>query len=108
VGTQWRVNFFRMDQPSGRPQAGSGWSPPLVGDFHALDKFGILIFGDEKGKVAVAAAPVDDKAKKAAEGDKGAKPGEAKPGEAKPGETKKEPGKQHAAAKSTKPATPPQ
>jgi hypothetical protein len=51
VGTEWRVNFFRMDQPNGRPQAGTAWSPPMVGDFHALDKFGILVFGDDKGKV---------------------------------------------------------
>ena len=49
VGTEWRVNFFRMDQPDGRPQAGTGWSPPMVGDFHALDKFGVLVFGDDKG-----------------------------------------------------------
>jgi hypothetical protein len=48
VGTEWRVNFYRMDSPAGRPQQGSGWSPPLVGDFHALDRFGVLVFGDEK------------------------------------------------------------
>jgi hypothetical protein len=49
VGTEWRVNFFRLDMPAGRPQVGVGWSPPLVGDFHALDRFGFLTFGDEKG-----------------------------------------------------------
>jgi hypothetical protein len=49
VGTMWRVNFFRLDMPSGRPQQGTAWSPPLVGDFHALDKFGELYFGDDKG-----------------------------------------------------------
>jgi hypothetical protein len=49
LGTVWRVNLFRLDMPSGRPQQGSAWSPPLVGDFHALDKFGELIFGDDKG-----------------------------------------------------------
>ena len=51
VGTEWRVNFFRMDQPAGKPQAGTAWSPPLRGDFHALDKFGTLVFGDEQGAV---------------------------------------------------------
>ena len=35
----------------GKPQAGTAWSPPLVGDFHALDKFGVLQFADEQGKV---------------------------------------------------------
>jgi hypothetical protein len=35
--------------PAGRPQQGTAWSPPLVGDFHALDKFGVLVFGDDKG-----------------------------------------------------------
>ena len=64
LGTEWRVNFFRMDQPTGRPQAGTGWSPPMVGDFHALDKFGILVFGDDKGNApapATPAAPAGDK-----------------------------------------------
>jgi len=52
VGTEWRINFFRMDLPAGKPQAGSAWSPPMRGDFHALDKFGTLVFGDEQGAVA--------------------------------------------------------
>ena len=51
VGTVWRANFFRMDMPAGKPQSGTAWSPPLVGDFHALDKFGELAFGDETGKL---------------------------------------------------------
>jgi hypothetical protein len=57
VGTEWRVNFFRMDQPNGRPQSGTGWSAPMVGDFHALDKFGVLVFGDEKAHAPNATAP---------------------------------------------------
>ncbi len=52
VGTEWRANFFRMDHKTGQPQAASGWSPPLVGDFHALDKFGVLIFADEQGRTS--------------------------------------------------------
>ena len=51
VGDTWRINMFRMDMPAGKPQQASGWSPPLVGDFHALDKFGELVFGDEKGQL---------------------------------------------------------
>jgi hypothetical protein len=50
VGTEWRVNFYRLDSPAGRGQVAMGWSPPLVGDFHALDKFGVLVFGNEKGQ----------------------------------------------------------
>jgi hypothetical protein len=57
VGTEWHVNFFRLDMPAGRPQQGTGWSPPMVGDFHALDRFGVLAFGDEKGQLPMAAAP---------------------------------------------------
>jgi hypothetical protein len=57
VGTEWRVNMFRLDMPAGHPQMGTGWSPPMVGDFHALDRFGVLIFGDEKGNAPTAAAP---------------------------------------------------
>jgi hypothetical protein len=52
VGDSWRINMFRMDQPAGKPQQASGWSPPLVGDFHALDRFGELVFGDEHGSTA--------------------------------------------------------
>ena len=50
-GNVWRVNMFRMDVPQGKPQQAAGWSPPLVGDFHALDKFGEIVFGDAQGAV---------------------------------------------------------
>jgi len=58
VGDKWRINMFRMDQPQGKPQQASGWSPPMVGDFHALDKFGDLVFGDEKGNVPAPAPAI--------------------------------------------------
>jgi hypothetical protein len=51
VGTVWKVNFFRMDMPAGKAQQGTAWSPPMVGDFHALDKFGELVFADANGVV---------------------------------------------------------
>jgi len=51
VGTEWRVNFFRMELPTGHAQTGSAWAPPMVGDFHALDRFGTLAFGDDKGVI---------------------------------------------------------
>jgi hypothetical protein len=57
-GDVWRINMFRMDLPSGKPQQASGWSPPMVGDFHALDRFGELVFADEKGNVTPAPAPM--------------------------------------------------
>jgi hypothetical protein len=50
-GHVWRINMFRMDVPAGKPQQASGWSPPMVGDFHALDRFGELVFGDAQGAV---------------------------------------------------------
>ena len=61
VGTEWRVNLYRIDQPQNRTPIGSAWSPPMVDDFHALDRFGTLVFGDDKGnapgaKPATAAA----------------------------------------------------
>src|SRR5204862_5446962 len=56
-GNVWRINMYRMDVPQGKPQQASGWSPPMVGDFHALDRFGDLVFGDEKGNVAAAPVP---------------------------------------------------
>src|SRR5581483_11872880 len=57
-GDVWRINMFRMDVPSGKPQQASGWSPPMVGDFHALDRFGELVFADEKGNVVPPPAPI--------------------------------------------------
>ena len=55
LGAVWRINMFRMDVPSGKPQQAAGWSPPMVGDFHALDRFGELVFGDAQGEVPAAA-----------------------------------------------------
>ena len=40
----WRVNLFRWDQEKGKRQKASAFSPPVVGDFHALDRFGRLRF----------------------------------------------------------------
>ena len=57
VGDKWRINMFRMDTPQGKSQQASGWSPPMAGDFHALDKFGDLVFGDEKGNIAPPVPP---------------------------------------------------
>jgi hypothetical protein len=51
LGDSWRINMFRLDAPEGKAQQASAWSPPLVGDFHALDKFGELVFADDKGQV---------------------------------------------------------
>jgi hypothetical protein len=70
IGTEWRVNFFRMDLPQGRPQSGTAWSPPMVGDFHALAQFGVLAFGDDKGTPPAGDAKGDKKDAKADKGDK--------------------------------------
>jgi hypothetical protein len=56
LGDTWRLNMFRLDAPEGKAANASAWSPPLVGDFHALDKFGEVVFGDEKGNLPTAAA----------------------------------------------------
>jgi hypothetical protein len=42
-GDRWRVNFFRVDKTEKKNRY-SAWSPPLRGDFHALDKFGQMAF----------------------------------------------------------------
>lgn len=85
VGTEWRINFFRMDLPAGKPQTGSAWSPPLVGDFHALDKFGTLVFADEQGAVeSTGPHALSPTLQKAMVAEPAATPGEpAKAGEAK-------------------------
>jgi hypothetical protein len=43
AGDTWRANFFRADVTTSKPVY-SGWSPPLRGDFHALDRFGAMVF----------------------------------------------------------------
>jgi hypothetical protein len=73
VGDVWRMNMYRLDAPKDKPQIAVGWSPPLVGDFHKLDRFGQIVFGDEKGEVpAPKVALVKDEKKdgKAAKGEK--------------------------------------
>ena len=57
-GDVWRINMYRMDLPKGKPQQAAGWSPPLVGDFHALARFGELVFADADGKIAPPVAVV--------------------------------------------------
>ena len=49
-GDEWRVNFFRVNVTTDAPIY-SAWSPPLRGDFHALDRFGSVVFssGDATG-----------------------------------------------------------
>jgi hypothetical protein len=42
-GDEWRFNLYRLRQPPGEGQA---YSPPMIGDFHALDRFGTLRFDD--------------------------------------------------------------
>jgi hypothetical protein len=51
LGDSWRINLFRLDKPQKGGEIAVGWSPPLVGDFHALDKFGQIVFADDKGEV---------------------------------------------------------
>jgi len=76
-GDTWRLNLFRLDLNKNGAQEAQGWSAPLVGDFHKLDRFGTVTFGNEKGEVPVAAPavekkdevpakPLDEKAAKAA------------------------------------------
>ncbi len=79
VGDVWKINMFRLDSPKGKGQVAVAWSAPMVGDFHKLDRFGELVFGDEKGEVPPPKAVMkgdnaakDDKAK-AAKDEKGAK-----------------------------------
>lgn len=88
VGDVWRANMYRMDVPLGKPQQAVAWSPPLVGDFHVLDKFGELIFADDKGSVAVSPPPAAPAAESAETAD-GAKAKKEK-GKGKHGKKSKE------------------
>ena len=75
VGDVWRLNMYRMDAPKDKAQIAAGWSPPLVGDFHKLDRFGEVVFGNEKGEVPPPQPVVEEEA---AKGDKAAKKDEKK------------------------------
>ena len=89
-GDEWRFNLYRLRQPPGEGQA---FNPPMVGDFHALDKFGVLVFGDEKAHAPAVAAPAKGEAPatKKAEAPAGDKKGE--PGAKGESATKQEPAK---------------
>jgi hypothetical protein len=56
AGDGWRANFFRVDVTKGKPVY-SAWSPPLRGDFHALDRFGSVVFGAPPAPPGDAGAP---------------------------------------------------
>lgn len=43
AGDTWRINLFVMDARR-RGMRAVGWSPPFVGDFHTLERFGELSF----------------------------------------------------------------
>ena len=61
-GTTWRMNFFRLDKAKDGRQDAQAWSPPMVGDFHKLDRFGQVLFANEKGEVPAPPAAAADKA----------------------------------------------
>jgi len=44
-GSQWKANLFRFDQNKGlKRQQAAAFSPPIVGDFHHLKRFGTIRF----------------------------------------------------------------
>jgi len=49
-GHSWRANFFRWDFPKGKRGLAAAFSPPIIGDFHALSKFGRIRFTDPQQK----------------------------------------------------------
>ncbi len=44
VGDRWRFNLYRLVFHSRKEAEGQAFSPPRVGDFHALNRFGWLVF----------------------------------------------------------------
>lgn len=45
-GDTWKFNLYRLRQGPGQPGEGQAFSPPLRGDFHALDRFATLRFDE--------------------------------------------------------------
>jgi hypothetical protein len=62
-GDTWRMNMFRLDAPEGKGHPAVAWSPPMTGDFHVLERFGSIVFVDEKGDIPAPAAPTAATAK---------------------------------------------
>ena len=52
AGAQWRMNLFVMDARE-TGQRAAGWSPPLVGDFHILERFGVVTFPEAAQPAAI-------------------------------------------------------
>jgi hypothetical protein len=50
-GDGWRGNFFRIDRSNRHDDAYLAWSPPRVGDFHRVSRFGHLRFGAVVGSL---------------------------------------------------------
>lgn len=46
AGDCWRVNFLRIDRPSGVPRELSSWSPAGRASFHTPERFGTLQFAE--------------------------------------------------------------
>ncbi len=46
AGDQWRMNLFRIDMHGDGQGHYTAWTAPIKGDFHTLDRFGTLVFGD--------------------------------------------------------------
>jgi hypothetical protein len=44
AGDEWRFNLYRLRQGPGQPGEGQAYSPPMIGDFHAVDRFAVLRF----------------------------------------------------------------
>lgn len=44
AGDLWRLNVYRLEKPREGGTRGSMWSPTLVGDFHVLERFGVIEF----------------------------------------------------------------
>jgi hypothetical protein len=45
-GDRWRFNLYRLRQNPAQRGEGQAYSPPMVGDFHALDRFATMRFED--------------------------------------------------------------
>jgi hypothetical protein len=45
-GDVWRFNLYRLLQGPGQPGEGQAFRPPLVGDFHAVQRFAELRFAE--------------------------------------------------------------
>lgn len=53
LGDEWALNFYRFDRPNDKTTHAYAWSTGPRGDFHQVDKFGIVTISEPRANMAI-------------------------------------------------------